>query len=63
MKNITNLFVKKALAGLVTLIAIVSTFSCQNNSIDEVVKSNDNAKETALSQSTKIDKVKSIYKY
>ncbi len=41
-----------------TLIAIVSTFSCQNNSIDEVVKSNDNAKETALSQSTKIDGLK-----
>lgn len=58
MKNITNLFVKKALAGLLSLIAIMSALSCQNNSIDEAVTDNDNAKEVALSQSSKIDGLK-----
>lgn len=55
MKNITNLFIKKSLAALLTLMTIASAFSCQDNSIDEVAKNNGNAKEVAISQSMKID--------
>lgn len=55
MKTITNLFVTKKLAALLTLITIMSAFSCQNNSIDEVVKDNSNTNEAVLSQSMKID--------
>ncbi len=55
MKNITNLFVKKSLATLLSLTTILTVFSCQNNSIDEVADNNVNTKETTLSQSMKID--------
>lgn len=55
MKTTTNLFVKKSLTVLLALVTIVLAFSCQSNSIDEVVKDNGNTNEAALSQSMKID--------
>lgn len=58
MKNTPFFFIKKSLAALLALIAIVAAFSCQNNSVDEIVNDNGNAKEAALSQSMKIDGLK-----
>ena len=58
MKNTPFFFIKKSLAALLALIVIVAAFSCQNNSVDEIVNDNGNAKEAALSQSMKIDGLK-----
>lgn len=43
------------MTALLALITIMSAFSCQNNSFDEVAKDNGNTKEVALSQGMKID--------
>lgn len=55
METTTNLFIKKSMTALLALITIMSAFSCQNNSFDEVAKDNGNTEEVAPSQGMKID--------
>lgn len=55
MEKTTNLFIKKSMTALLALITIMSAFSCQNNSFDEVAKDNGNTEEVAPSQGMKID--------